>query len=312
MGSITRRTVIFIAIAAMLPLLTLPGCSREQANLGTQQDPLVWLLSPDGDSERLRDSAQEIAARIYEFTGLHVRPSIADSEASVVAALAERPAAAHITTLNAAAYLRASDQGISAAALLGMKGGQSYFRAYFITHEDSGIETLADLLSGALPPRMAITERGTLSGYILPLMHLREAGLDSEDESFSFIEQNNDAEVIAAVYRGEIAVGVIAEDLREELAALEDFEAALERVSILGRTDRIPHRGLQFSPVVPEAAQRQILNALLQLSGNSESQELVRGLYGWESLSEHGDEPYEPIRELMRSTSVSLEEMSVE
>ncbi|TVR90582.1 MAG: hypothetical protein EA428_08070 [Spirochaetaceae bacterium] len=311
MGSTNARTVILIAIAAMLPLLTLPGCSREQADLGTEQEPLVWLLSPEGDSEQLLDSAEAIATRIYELTGLHVSPSIADSEASIVAALAERPAAAHITTLNAAAYLHASDQGMSAAALLGVRGGQSYFRAYFITHEDSGIATLGELLSGTLSPRMAIAERGSLTGYIMPLMHLREAGLDPEDESFTFVEQNNDAEVIAAVYRREIAVGAITQDLREEVAASEDFEAILEQVSILGRTDRIPQRGLQFSPVVPEAAQRQILNALLQLSEKSESQELIRGLYGWESLREHGDEPYEPVRELMRSTGVTLEEMSM-
>lgn len=311
MGNNTTRGVILMAVAALLPLLLLLGCSREQADLGTEQKPLIWLLSPEGDLEQLQNSAEQITTIIYELTGLHVEPSIADSEASIVAALAERPVAAHMTTLSSTAYLHASDQGRSTAALLGMQDGENYFRAYFISHAGSDIESLSDFLSRDGTPGMAIAKSGSLSGHIMPLVHLREAGLDPENEDFSFNEQNDDEAVITAVYRREVVAGAITEDLREELSATEELDDVLEQVVIFGRTNQIPRRGLQFSPVVPESAQRQIINALLQQSEKPEGRERIRGLYGWESLSEHGDEPYGPIRELMRSTSVSLDDMSM-
>jgi len=310
MVEITKHKRIVIVVTALLLLLTLFGCSRETADLGTQQEPFVWLLSPEGDLEQLRNSAEQIAAHIYELTGFHVRPSIASNEAAIVAALAERPTEAHITTLSSAAYLHASNRGSSAAALLGTLGGEQYYSAYFITHKDSGISELSDLFSESVgAPRMAIAKLGSLSGYIMPLIHLREAGLEPDNENFTFVEQSDDAGVITAVYRGEVATGAITENLLDELSATEAYEDIFEQVSVFGRTDRIPVRGLQFSPVVAEAARRQILNALLQLNEKARGQELIQGLYDWEALSEHGDEPYEPLRERMRSTNVSLEDM---
>ncbi len=312
MVEITKHKRIVIGAAALLLLLTLFGCSRETAELGTQQEPFVWFLSPEGDLEQLQNSAEQIAAQIYELTGYHVRTSIASSEAAVLSALAERPTAAHITTLSAAAYLHASNRGSSAAALLGAMGGEQYSRAYFITHQDSGIGELSDLFSESVrTPRMAIATFGSLSGHIMPLIHLREAGLEPDSENFSFIETGGDAEVIAAVYRGEAVAGAITENLLEELSATEAYEDLFEQVSVFGRTDPVPVRGLQFSPVVAEIARRQILNALLQLNERPTGQELIFGLYGWEALSEHGDEPYEPLRELMRSTNVSLEDIQL-
>lgn len=310
MANNTKRNKTIIVVTALLLPLTLLGCTREVAALGTQQQPLVWLLSPAGDIEELHSAAEQIATTIYELTGYHITPSIADSEAAVVAALGERPPAAHITTLSSAAYLHASDQGNSAAALLGTQGGEQYYNGYFITNKDSGIEELADLFTGNLPtPRMATAELGSLGGYVMPLVHLREAGLDPENESFSFVEYRDDERVLAAVYLREAATGTITRNLLEELSATEGYEDIVEQVSIFGRTHPIPLRGLQFSSVVPQVAQRQILNALLQLNEQPNGRELISGLYEWEALSEHGDEPYEPLRELMRSTSVSLEEL---
>ena len=86
--------VIVSALSIYLVLLVaLAGCAEPE--LGTEENPLGWVLVPSGESETVLAGFDEVANLLFEETGLVVEPFVATEYAGAIEAMCSDPAQAH-------------------------------------------------------------------------------------------------------------------------------------------------------------------------------------------------------------------------
>ncbi|MBL7163755.1 MAG: transporter substrate-binding domain-containing protein, partial [Anaerolineales bacterium] len=88
----------------------------EEPTLGSEEDPIIWAVVPSGETERVVAGFEQVAAMIYDETGLVITPFVATEYAGVIEAMCSDPAKAHMGSLATFAYILAADRGCAEAA----------------------------------------------------------------------------------------------------------------------------------------------------------------------------------------------------
>lgn len=100
-----RITYLLIALV-VIASLGLTGCG--EAELGTEENPIIWALVPSGETETVLTGFQGVADILYEETGLVIEPFVATEYAGVIEAMSADPPKAHMASLATFAYIVAS------------------------------------------------------------------------------------------------------------------------------------------------------------------------------------------------------------
>ncbi len=284
-------------------LLVLSGLSfaggAPEGELGTEDHPLRWAVQPSGDDPA---AIGELATEIYELTGIHIQPMIAQTNAAILEAFEADPAAAHMSVLPALAYLAAFEQGLVEPALVGVRNSTASYEAKVVANRDAGLESLEDLAG------RSFARPGPLSpsGWIVPSLMMRAAGLNPDDLS-NLRDLDNHAAVIEAVYEQDVDAGALYVGGLAALAA--EFDDLEDVIVVLAESASIPNEGVQFSPEVPEELRDQIVNALKQIIETPEGNELIRRLYSWDKLDSIDDSAYDPLRQLLDQAEISIQQI---
>jgi len=78
------KKIAYVVIALMvIASFTLAGCQKEAA-LGTEENPIIWALVPSGETDTVLAGFEEVAAILYEETGLVIEPFVATEYAGVI------------------------------------------------------------------------------------------------------------------------------------------------------------------------------------------------------------------------------------
>ncbi|MFW5686151.1 MAG: PhnD/SsuA/transferrin family substrate-binding protein, partial [Spirochaetota bacterium] len=118
-----RKVLPVIAITVLAVLLALTGCGQREAELGTEENPIIWSFVPSGDTNQIVAGGEQVADLIYEETGLVVDISVATEYAGVIEALSSDPPSAHMASLATFSYVLAADRGVADAALVAVRYG---------------------------------------------------------------------------------------------------------------------------------------------------------------------------------------------
>ena len=113
--------------------------------------------------------------------------------------------------------------------------------------------------------------------------------------------------MVAAVYNGDCDAGATYVDARGTLE--EEQPDVMEKVVVFHITADIPNDGVQFAPGFDEELQEQIVEGLLAISETDEGQEALDTAYSWAGLERHGDEFYDPFRQVLQASGVSIEDL---
>jgi phosphonate transport system substrate-binding protein len=114
----------------------------EEIELGTEDNPIVWVLVPSQDTQVVLTGADEIAAVIEEETGLIVEPLITTDFTGAVEAMCSGEA--HMGALNTFNYVLANARGCADVGLASVRYGASFYQGQLVTRADSGITSVAD------------------------------------------------------------------------------------------------------------------------------------------------------------------------
>lgn len=136
--------------------------------------------------------------------------------------------------------------------------GASTFSAYFIARTESNISTLFDLKGKTL----ALVDRRSTSGYLLPIGSLLAAGIDPKKDLSSFVFVGTHEGVIEAVRSKKFDAGAV-------------WSGAFEVESIQGlevfyKTERIPYDGYVARGDLPDSLCTSFQEALFMLSTSTE------------------------------------------
>ena len=291
---ISYLVLAFLAIGALL----LGACAKE-AELGTEENPIVWAVVPSGETERVVAGFEEVADLIYEETGLVIDAMVATEYAGVIEAMCSDPPKAQIGSLATFAYLVANEKGCAEAALVSSRYGSTTYNGQIFVRADSGIESLEDLVGKTF----CRPDPLSTSGWIAPSIALRGAGIDPDTDLAGIVDAGSHDAAIAGVYNGDCDAGASYVDARTRVE--EDYPDVMDVIMIIGVSADIPNDGVQFVPGFPEELRAQIIAALLKIAETESGLEALDTAYQWGGLVELDDTYYDPFRQVLDAAGVS-------
>lgn len=296
-----KRSFLLLMLVGML-VFALAACGGGEAELGTEENPIVMSFVPSGDTQDIITSGDQLAEMISERTGLVIEANVGTDFAAVREAMGAEQA--HIGWLNTFNYVLANEEYGVDAALVTQRFGATYYNGQINVNVDSGIETIDDLRGTV----MCWVDPNSTSGYIIPRIMLQAEGINPDEDFSQTVEAGSHDNVIIQVYNGECDAGATFVDARTNVE--EDFPDVTEQVAVLATTSDIPNDNVSFIEEFPEDKREEIVNALLDIAASEEGQEALNTLYSIEGLQEADDSFYDAFRTDLSRAGIDIEELA--
>jgi phosphonate transport system substrate-binding protein len=296
-----RITILFISLF-VIASLALAGCQPAEAELGTEENPIVWALVPSGETDTVLSGFQDVVDIIYDETGLVIEPFVATEYAGVIEAMAADPPKAHMASLATFAYMLASERGIAEAELVSVRYGSPSYNGQIFVRTDSGINSVAELDGKTF---CGVDPLST-SGWIIPSFTLGAAGVNPDTDLEGVVFAGSHDAAVAAVYNGECDAGASFVDARSNLT--DDYPDIMEALTVIEVSVDVPNDGVQYHPSVPREVRDKINNVLLTIHETEEGLEAINQAYEWTELSARDDSFYEPFRQILDAAGVNIQD----
>jgi phosphonate transport system substrate-binding protein len=298
-----RILVAVFTLMLMGTMVALTGCGGA-AGLGeSEENPIVWSFVPSGEMEEVASGAQAVADLLYDETGLYFETNVATEYAGVIEAMCADPPEAHMGSLATFAYVLANERCGVECELVAVRYGSPTYNGQIITLADSGISSLTDLAGKTF----CRPDPLSTSGWIIPQLTLRAAGINPDTDLDEVVDAGSHDAVVAAVYNGDCDAGATYVDARSTIE--EENPDVMERVVVIELTEDIPNDGVQFIPDMDEELKTQIVDALMAIAETEEGLEALDTAYDWAGLEAHGDEFYDPFRQVLQASGMTIGEL---
>ncbi len=232
-----------------------PPTEPMEAELGTADNPVIWILTPSQDTEVVLAGAEAIAQHIEDETGIVIRSVVATDFTAQVEAICSGEA--QMAAINTFGYVRAAERGCVDAALASERFGATTYAGQIITQAGSDITSIADVAGKTF----CRPDPGSTSGWVIPSLLMYEAGIDPEADLAEIVDAGGHDGVVVAVYNGDCDAGSTFEDARGLVE--DDFADVLEKVVVVQTTAPIPNDSVAFRPDFSAEMRDQIVAALL-------------------------------------------------
>jgi phosphonate transport system substrate-binding protein len=269
--------------------------------LGEEGNPIVLgLPSPYNpeNMDRFYAAIEEIEDIMMERTGLVVEAMVVNSRMEGVEKLCSGEV--HMAVQSAFDYILANERGCAEIALIGAPGFNSVYLSQILVHKDSGITSLADLAGVTFCRTVAESQ----SGWIVPSLLMRAAGLDPENDLGEIIDAGEHRKVPIGIYNDVCEAGSTFVDIRDNL--LGEYPDIRDVVTVLVQSPQIPQGIISFTPVLSVEMKTSFVEVFWYTAVNEEGR-LLNELYGWDSLFEREDYLIDPLRELLDEAGVDIE-----
>jgi phosphonate transport system substrate-binding protein len=293
----------YLLIASVLVGISLILASCGGADLGTEENPLIWVLVPSGESETVLAGFDDVANLLFDETGLVIKPFVATEYAGAIEAMCADPPKAQMASLATFAYMLASEKGCAEAALVAVRFGSPVYNGQIFVRADSGLETLADLKGHSF----CRSDPLSTSSWIIPSLELKAAGVNPDTDLTEIVDAGSHDAAVAGVYNGDCDAGASYVDARSTIE--EDHPDVMDVIKIIYVTADIPNDGVQFIPGIDAALRDKIVNGLLAISATEEGQNAIFTAYEWNELEKHDDSFYDQFRQVLDAAGVSPEDL---
>jgi phosphonate transport system substrate-binding protein len=298
------KRVLLISLVLLTALvLIFTGCKKKEAELGSEDRPIVWSFVPSGEMERVAAGAEDVADLLHKETGYYFTTNVATEYVGVVEAMSADPPKAHMASLATFAYIMAADRGVAEAELVSVRYGSPAYNGQIIAHKDSGVSKITDLKDKTF----ARPDPLSTSGWIIPMVTMKAEGIDSSKDLANVVDAGSHDAVVSAVYNREADAGACYVDARSTLE--DDAPDVMDVVRVIAISEDIPNDGVQFHPTISEEMREKIVAALLKIVETEEGKEALKTAYSWTALERHGDDFYDPFRQVLQAAGMSVNEL---
>ena len=299
-----RRIFSFLIIFLLLAGgATLFAAGQKENPLGSEENPIVWSFVPSGNMQRVSSGAQSVADMLHEKTGLYFKTNVATEYAGVIEAMKSNPPTAQMASLATFAYVMAHEIGVADAALVSIRYGSPTYNGQIITQADSGIKKLTDLKGKTF----ARPDPLSTSGWIIPMLMIKAVGLNPEKDLARVVDAGSHDAVVSAVYNGQADAGATYVDARTRIE--KDHPDVMKKLVVIKVTPAIPNDGVQFIPSFPKDLKDKIVNALLKIASEDQGKKALKTAYQWNGLKKIDDSFYDPFRQLLQASGMSIKEL---
>lgn len=323
------KKIFALVLVFVLALSALPALA--QGELGSPENPIEVYFVPSGEAATIVEGGQVLADALNAATGLTFEVLVPTSYAATIEAMCAAPDRT-MGFIPAAGYVIANNRcGVEVAAAA-VRNGWPVYWAEYIVRRDSDIYTFGDLNGKT----WGYGDPGSTSGYIVPAVEFNEAGIvpgaevQTGGHNQTVLAVYNGEVDFGTVYyspplmpeghapwstkdvlepydltvdeshvtpEGDLFVGDI-EVMDARRTAAETAPDIIEQVRILAITTAIPNDTLSFGPEFPQELRDQIVQALIDLSADTEAwnQTALGEAYSWTGMEPIGDEAYDIVR----------------
>jgi phosphonate transport system substrate-binding protein len=294
----THRFLFLFVI--LIAALLLSACGSAQ--LGTEENPIIWAVVPSGETDRVVTGFEEVAAMVFDETGLVIEPFVATEYAGVIEAMCSDPPKAHMASLATFSYILASENGCAEAALVSVRFGSPVYNGQIFVRGDSGITSVADLAGKTF----CRPDPLSTSGWIIPSIALQAAGINPDTELGQVVDAGSHDASVAGVYNGDCDAGSSYVDARGTIE--EEYPDVMDVITVVEISADIPNDGVQFVTGFDAELKTQIVDGLMAVAATEEGQEALDVAYSWTALEKHDDSFYDPFRQMLDAAGVSVED----
>lgn len=314
------------------------------SDIGSAEHPIKVLFVPSVDANVIVTGGEVMAQALNAATGLNFEVSVPTSYAATIEEMCASPTDT-MAFIPAFGYVLANDLCGVDVAFKAVRRGWGVYWTMFVVARDSDIQSIEDLEG----KKWAYPDAGSTSGYLVPLVQLKEAGITPGET----LEAGGHPEVIRAVYNGEADFGTafyspwaapegaeawkIGDDpevpvdpstcaLNDDGSQLlcegyrvldaranirEEFPDVVEKVRILALSPEIPNDTMSFSPEFPAELRAQIEEAVTAFA---ETEAWVTSIgsedfYGWSGIEAATDANYDFVRKLVAESGTTIESL---
>jgi phosphonate transport system substrate-binding protein len=298
-----KKTLWMILVLILVGMLAVvSGCGGE-AELGSEDKPIIWVFVPSGETERVTAGAQSVADLLQDETDLYFDIMVATEYAGAIEAMCSDPAEAHMSSLATFAYVLAADRGCAEAALLSVRFGSPTYNGQILVRADSGITELSQLAGKTF----CRPDPLSTSGWVIPSIMLRGAGVDPDTDLAQVVDAGSHDAVAAGVYNGDCDVGATYVDARTRIE--ETYPDVMEQTVVIAIEPDIPNDGVQFIPDLDEELRTKIVDGLLAIAQTEAGAEALNTAYQWEELTVAGDSFYDQFRQIVQAAGINIEDL---
>ena len=302
----SKKRLYAVGALLIIAAITLTACKAKTdwETIGTEENPIVFVAVPSGETERVLTSFETIADLVYADTGLVIEPYVATSYAAAIEAMCAEQA--HIGSLATTSYVLAHEKGCADAVLVSTRYGSASYNGQFIVRTDSGIESLADLVGKTY----CRVDELSSSGWVIPSIMLKGEGIDPETDLAEIVDSGSHDAVAAGVYNGDCDFGTTFVDARSSLE--ETYPDIMDVTKVIALQPDIPNDGFQFHPDFPEDVKAILVAEFLHLFETEEGAAAMEEAYQYTGMEEHGDEFYDAYRQILDAAGIDYASLSEE
>jgi len=298
---VKAKRLLIVLVVGLLTMGLLTSCGPKE--LGTEDNPIIWVFVPSGETERVTTGAESVTAMLQEETGLHFKVLVATEYAGAVEAMCADPPEAHMSSLATFAYVMAADRGCAEAAMLSVRFGSPTYNGQILVRADSGISDLSQLAGKTF----CRPDPLSTSGWVIPSIMLRGAGVDPDTGLAQVVDAGSHDAVAAGVYDGTCDAGATYVDARTRIE--EDYPDVMEQTVVIAIEPDIPNDGVQFQSSIPQELRDKIVAGLLAIAATEEGAEALNTAYQWEELIEADNSFYDPFRQILQAAGIKAEDL---
>jgi phosphonate transport system substrate-binding protein len=266
----------------------------------TAPTKLIMSFVPSGDTQDIITGGEAIERLLEEKTGYEIDTNVATSYAAVIEAMCAENA--DIGWLNTFGYLVAHEKCGVDVILGTVRFGTPYYTGQIIVGADTGIESIADLKGKV----MCWVDPLSTSGYIIPSLMLRAAGVDPDTDLADTVMAGSHTNVVTAVYNGDCDAGATYVDARGTVE--DEFPDVMDKVVVIAESPEIPNDTVSVRPGLPDDVVQNVKQALLDIADTEEGQDALFTVYEIEDLQEVDDSFYDPFRLTLDAAGVNIED----
>jgi phosphonate transport system substrate-binding protein len=284
----------------------------QKAAMGTADNPIIVAFEPSATSQEITAGGQELLDLLSQETGLTFKGVIPTSYAALTEAMGSGNA--QIGWMATFAYILAHQQGYADVALITNRFGSDHYGAQFIARADAGFTpaantpaTDADIstLAQFKGKRPCFADPQSTSGYVIPLIFLKKAGLTDADIPTPVFTQGH-TQTVRAVYAGGICdYGATFVDARTSVS--KDLPDVMDKVVVVYQTPAlIPNDNMSYAPDMPQDLRDKITTAMMKIAGTEEGKKALNDLYQIGGLVQADDTVYDQFRSYLQASGIDL------
>ncbi|KAA0547819.1 phosphate/phosphite/phosphonate ABC transporter substrate-binding protein [Bacillus sp. BGMRC 2118] len=295
----------FMGMITILFLLVLAACGgeekveKEEAKTGTETaelEELVVGVIPTLNQGNMQVAMDKLSKHFEEELDMPVKVTVYPDYQAVVQAMNYDDV--NMAYFGPATYIDANDQSGARAIMTQLIEGEPFYYSYIITHKDSPLESIDDLVAKSKELNFAFGDPSSTSGSLIPSIELKEQGVFTNANEHQFKQMvytgGHDATAIAVANKQVDAGAIdsaIFNTLKKNGKIGDDYK-------VIWQSEKLFQYPWAVSKAVNDELVKKIQDAFLKV----EDKEILDA-FAASGFTEATDADYESIREAKKQAA---------